>query len=66
MTATVRLPLPGWGTFEPAPREAHLALGTVVVLLVLLERNRTLGADLAQQLDERLDQQAQERRAVGG
>lgn len=38
---------------------SHLALVTAIVLLVLLELNRTLGGDLERQLDARLDQQAQ-------
>ncbi len=37
---------------------SHVALVAVVVMLVLLELNRVLGADLERQLDQRLEQQA--------
>jgi two-component system phosphate regulon sensor histidine kinase PhoR len=46
-------------TFRTKLLASHLALVTAIVLLVLLELNRTLGGDLVRQLDERLDQQAQ-------
>jgi len=45
-------------TFRAKLLASHLALVTAVVLLVLLDLNRTLGGDLVGQLDERLEQQA--------
>ena len=45
-------------TFRTKLLASHLALVTVIVLLVLLELNRALGGDLARQLDVRLEQQA--------
>jgi two-component system phosphate regulon sensor histidine kinase PhoR len=46
-------------TFRAKLLASHLALVTAIVLLVVLELNRTLGGDLARQLDDRLEQQAQ-------
>ncbi len=46
-------------TFRAKLLASHLALVAAIVLLVLVELDRTLGGDLVRQLDERLDQQAQ-------
>jgi two-component system phosphate regulon sensor histidine kinase PhoR len=46
-------------TFRAKLLASHLALVTAIVLLVVLELNRTLGGDLERQLDDRLEQQAQ-------
>jgi two-component system phosphate regulon sensor histidine kinase PhoR len=46
-------------TFRAKLLASHLALVTAILLLVVLELNRTLGGDLARQLDDRLEQQAQ-------
>src|SRR5258708_37501321 len=46
-------------TFRAKLLASHLGLVTAILLLVVLELNRTLGADLERQLDERLEQQAQ-------
>ena len=45
-------------TFRAKLLASHLLLVTAVVMLVVLELNRTLGGDLARQLDDRLEQQA--------
>jgi two-component system phosphate regulon sensor histidine kinase PhoR len=46
-------------TFRAKLLASHLGLVTAILLLVVLELNRTLGGDLARQLDDRLEQQAQ-------
>jgi two-component system phosphate regulon sensor histidine kinase PhoR len=46
-------------TFRAKLLASHLALVTAILLLVFFELNRTLAADLARQLDDRLDLQAQ-------
>src|ERR1700734_2321370 len=46
-------------TFRAKLLASHLALVTAILLLIVLELNRTLGSDLERQLDERLEQQAQ-------
>jgi two-component system, OmpR family, phosphate regulon sensor histidine kinase PhoR len=46
-------------TFRAKLLASHLALVIAILLLVVLELNRTLGGDLARQLDDRLEQQAQ-------
>jgi two-component system phosphate regulon sensor histidine kinase PhoR len=46
-------------TFRAKLLASHLALVTAILLLVVFELNRTLGDDLARQLDDRLEQQAQ-------
>ncbi|HEY3821192.1 MAG TPA: ATP-binding protein [Polyangiaceae bacterium] len=46
-------------TFRAKLLASHLALVTAILLLVVLELNRTLGGDLVRQLDDRLEQQAQ-------
>jgi two-component system phosphate regulon sensor histidine kinase PhoR len=46
-------------TFRAKLLASHLGLVTANLLLVVLELNRTLGGDLARQLDDRLEQQAQ-------
>jgi two-component system phosphate regulon sensor histidine kinase PhoR len=45
-------------TFRAKLLASHLGLVTAILLLVVLELNRTLGADLERQLDDRLEQQA--------
>jgi two-component system phosphate regulon sensor histidine kinase PhoR len=45
-------------TFRAKLLASHLGLVTAILLLVVLELNRTLGGDLARQLDDRLEQQA--------
>jgi two-component system phosphate regulon sensor histidine kinase PhoR len=45
-------------TFRAKLLASHLALVTAILLLVVFELNRTLGDDLARQLDDRLEQQA--------
>ncbi len=45
-------------TFRAKLLASHLALVTAILVLVVLELNRTLGSDLVRQLDERLEQQA--------
>jgi two-component system phosphate regulon sensor histidine kinase PhoR len=45
-------------TFRTKLLASHVALVAAVVLLVILELNRALGADLERQLDQRLEQQA--------
>jgi signal transduction histidine kinase len=45
-------------TFRAKLLASHLALVTAILLLVVLELNRTLGSDLVRQLDDRLQQQA--------
>ncbi|MGH7298768.1 MAG: ATP-binding protein, partial [Polyangiaceae bacterium] len=45
-------------TFRAKLLASHLALVTVILVLVVLELNRTLGGDLARQLDDRLELQA--------
>jgi two-component system phosphate regulon sensor histidine kinase PhoR len=46
-------------TFRAKLLASHLGLVVAILLLVVLELNRTLGGDLARQLDDRLEQQAQ-------
>jgi two-component system phosphate regulon sensor histidine kinase PhoR len=46
-------------TFRAKLLASHLALVTAILVLVVLELNRTLGGDLERQLDDRLEQQAQ-------
>jgi two-component system phosphate regulon sensor histidine kinase PhoR len=46
-------------TFRAKLLASHLGLVTAILLLVVLELNTTLGGDLARQLDDRLEQQAQ-------
>jgi len=46
-------------TFRAKLLASHLGLVIAILLLVVLELNRTLGGDLARQLDDRLEQQAQ-------
>jgi two-component system phosphate regulon sensor histidine kinase PhoR len=46
-------------TFRAKLLASHLALVTAILLLVVFELNRTLGADLERQLDDRLVQQAE-------
>ena len=46
-------------TFRAKLLASHTALVTAILLLVFFELNRTLAADLARQLDDRLDLQAQ-------
>jgi hypothetical protein len=45
-------------TFRAKLLLSYLAFATAILLLVVLELNRTLGGDLVRQLDERLEQQA--------
>lgn len=45
-------------TFRAKLLASHLALVTAILVLVVLELNRTLGSDLVRQLDARLEQQA--------
>ncbi|HEX8795246.1 MAG TPA: ATP-binding protein [Polyangiaceae bacterium] len=45
-------------TFRAKLLASHLALVTAILVLVVLELNRTLGDDLVRQLDDRLEQQA--------
>jgi two-component system phosphate regulon sensor histidine kinase PhoR len=46
-------------TFRAKLLASHLGLVTAILLLIVLELNRTLGSDLERQLDERLEQQAE-------
>ncbi len=46
-------------TFRAKLLASHLGLVIAILLLVVLELNRTLGGDLVRQLDDRLEQQAQ-------
>jgi len=46
-------------TFRTKLLASHLGLVAAILLLVVLELNRTLGGDLVRQLDDRLEQQAQ-------
>jgi two-component system phosphate regulon sensor histidine kinase PhoR len=46
-------------TFRAKLLASHLALVTAILLLVVVELDRTLGGDLARQLDARLAQQAE-------
>jgi len=46
-------------TFRTKLLASHVALVTAILLLLVVELARTLGDDLARQLDERLEQQAQ-------
>src|SRR5690349_18767947 len=46
-------------TFRAKLLGSHVGLVAAVLLIVIFELNRTLGADLRQQLDQRLEQQAQ-------
>jgi two-component system phosphate regulon sensor histidine kinase PhoR len=46
-------------TFRAKLLASHLGLVTAILLLVVVELNRTLGGDLVRQLDDRLEQQAQ-------
>jgi two-component system OmpR family sensor kinase len=45
-------------TFRAKLLASHVALVTAILVLVVLELNRTLGSDLVRQLDDRLQQQA--------
>jgi signal transduction histidine kinase len=45
-------------TFRAKLLASHLGLVTAILVLVVLELNRSLGADLVRQLDDRLEQQA--------
>ncbi len=45
-------------TFRTKLLASHIGLVVVIVLLTILELNRALGADLARQLDQRLEEQA--------
>jgi two-component system phosphate regulon sensor histidine kinase PhoR len=45
-------------TFRAKLLASHVGLVAAILLLVVLELNRTLGADLERQLDDRLEQQA--------
>jgi len=45
-------------TFRAKLLASHVALVTAILVLVVLELNRSLGSDLVRQLDDRLEQQA--------